>query len=169
MVMTRYAREERRLGLPVLRTPATEVRLVAAESRDAGTEVNIVLTVRSDARYLSLIRTVTVDMCGSLGLADDIADGVKLAVGEAVANAMEHGSPNGSADSVTVVFGRTDDSLRVEIIDEGPGICMPIDIRKCRRRNRGFGLKLMESLMDKVYIEDAPRGTHLVMTKRLPN
>lgn len=169
MVMTRYAREEKQLGVQALTRPAPNFRPAASESRDSNVDVSIVLTVRSDARYLSLIRRVTSDMCESFGLTDMVVDGVKLAVGEAVANAMEHGSPNGGNDSVTIIFGRADDSLRVEVIDEGPGLCLPIDIRKCRRRNRGFGLKLMRSLMDSVHFEDAAQGTHLVMTKRLPN
>ena len=130
-------------------------------------DVGLALTVRSDPKYLSLIRGVTADVCESLGISLDTAYGVKLAVGEAVSNAMEHGSPNGKADSVQIVFAKSENSLRVDVIDAGPGICFPVNMRRCRRRNRGFGLSLMRSLMDTVDFVRVEQGTHLAMTKRL--
>lgn len=169
MAMTRLA--ERHGGTiasaPRMRFPDFE----CAPHEDGGAtlDVNIVLTLRSDARYLSLIRGVTKDVCGHLGLSADATDAVKLAVGEAVANAMEHGSPNGKDDSVVVIFNKAEAGLTVEVIDHGAGICFPIDRRRCRRRNRGFGITLMRSLMDSVEYVHTDRGTHLVMTKRLPS
>ncbi len=152
--------------------PRMQLRELECASReDTGTalDVNVVLTLRSDARYLSLIRGVTKDVCAHLGLSSDATDGVKLAVGEAVANAMEHGSPDGKDNSVVVIFNKCDGSLTVEVIDQGDGICFPINRRRCRQRNRGFGITLMRSLMDTVEYVQADKGTHLVMTKRLPS
>ena len=125
------------------------------------------LSLKSEPRYLSLVRAVAVDICGELGLTCEVTDGVRLAVGEGVANAMEHGSPHGPDDSISVIFVKMDDGLRIEIIDQGPGVCLPVNTRRCRRRNRGFGLRLIRNLMDRVEFLDVPRGTHLVMTKRL--
>jgi serine/threonine-protein kinase RsbW len=141
----------------------------SGECAGSALDVNIVLKLRSDARYLSLIRGIAVDVCRNLGLTHEATDGVKLAVGEAVANAMEHGSPNGKHDSVVVIFTKAENSLKIEVVDEGPGVCFPIDRRRCRRRNRGFGMILMRSLMDTVEYLPVEKGTHLVMTKRLPS
>ena len=163
MVMERYVRQQKRVDTSATRMLLPEIRSATHIPLD----VKIVLTLKSDPRYLSLLRAVTADVCGELGLACEVIDGVKLAVGEGVANAMEHGSPNGMADSITVVFVKTEDGLRIEVIDQGPGVCMPVNTRRCRRRNRGFGLRLIRNLMDKVEFLDVPKGAHLVMTKRL--
>ena len=163
MVIERYVRQQKRVDTSATRMLLPEIR----SATDIPLDVKIVLTLKSDPRYLSLLRGVTADICGELGLACEVIDGVKLAVGEGVANAMEHGSPNGMADSITVVFVKTEDGLRIEVIDQGPGVCMPVNTRRCRRRNRGFGLRLIRNLMDKVEFLDVPKGAHLVMTKRL--
>jgi len=163
MVMERYVRQQKRVDTSATRMLLPEIR----SATDVSLDVKIVLTLKSDPRYLSLLRGVTADICGELGLACEVIDGVKLAVGEGVANAMEHGSPNGRADSITVMFVKTEDGLRIEVIDQGPGVCMPVNTRRCRRRNRGFGLRLIRNLMDKVEFLDVPKGAHLVMTKRL--
>lgn len=167
MVIARYIKQRKHSGRSDHGTIMPEIGSAAMRETDASAEAKIVLTLRSDPRYLCLVRAIAVDVCSDLGLACEVTDGVKLAVGEAVANAMEHGSPNGKADSITVTFAKTENGLRVEVIDQGPGICLPVDVRRCRRRNRGFGISLMRNLMDSVEFQNVPRGTHLVMTKRL--
>lgn len=166
MHINEFARVDVSSGLAtcwMLRSQRTTRRSSEAPDLDVG----LALTVRSDPGYLSLIRGITGDVCESLGINLDAAYGVKLAVGEAVSNAMEHGSANGKADSVQIIFAKSEESLRVDVIDTGPGMCFPVNLRRCRRRNRGFGLRLMRNLMDTVDYLRVERGTRLVMTKRL--
>lgn len=135
---------------------------------DLGLRLEIILTVRSDPRYLSVVRGVTQDIAAKLCLSRDAAYAVKLAVGEACANAMEHGSPAGKADRISVTFASDGRNLRVEVSDVGPGICAPRNRRFWRPRMRGYGIILMRSLMDKVDFVETGRGTRVVLIKRLP-
>jgi len=146
----------------------TRVRNEARPSTP-GFDADVVLVLRSDLRYLSLIRRVTDDVTSGVNLRGEAAEEVKLAVGEACANAIRHGSPRGRADRIMVVFAHDDSGLTVEVADTGPGICPKPDGRRCRLRMGGYGIRLMRALMDDVQFVEMERGTRVIMTKRIRN
>jgi anti-sigma regulatory factor (Ser/Thr protein kinase) len=101
--------------------------------------------------------------CGFAGT--DLAD-VETAVGEALANAAEHGHRPGSGFEVRVHLDR--ERVVIEIEDEGggfPGAPGPAAASPPHDALRGFGIYLMRQLMDEVSFDE--RGTCVRLTKRL--
>jgi len=94
----------------------------------------------------------------ALGLGEDSRDDVATAVGEALANAVEHaycGVELGAVELQAHVVdgGRT---LSVEVIDCGSFI------ERAPRPDRGFGLRIAQSIVRSLSI-DAENGTHVRM------
>lgn len=107
-----------------------------------------------------------------LGFDRDSIDEIKLAVIEAVINAIEHGS--NAERTVYITFGLSRQPLRMTIIigDSGEGFdpdsVREPDIREKinkHERKRGWGLKIMRSLMDEVIINSSPSGTQVMLIK----
>jgi anti-sigma regulatory factor (Ser/Thr protein kinase) len=91
----------------------------------------------------------------------------ETAIGEALANAVEHGHREGSF--FTVRARATRGTFEVEIADNGRGFRDGADggrVRPPSDSPRGFGLFIMRSLMDDVAFADG--GTVVRLTKRLP-
>lgn len=99
----------------------------------------------------------------------DRIDEVKMALIEAIINAFEHSKSQDG--KVRIKFVIADDSLTVVIQDHGKGfeinsIEKPDITQKLKAEyKRGWGLMLIENLMDTVYIESSEHGTTLVMSK----
>ncbi len=106
----------------------------------------------------------------------DKIDEVKMAVVEACINAFEHsGTPDRKVeiDFRIGVEGREDGRpyLEVDVMDAGHGFDpsrletpdFPTKLRSSRKR--GWGIKIIESLMDDVRIESGARGTRIIMRK----
>jgi anti-sigma regulatory factor (Ser/Thr protein kinase) len=84
---------------------------------------------------------------------------ITVAVGEAAANAVEHAY--GPEDATYVVEAEAaEGNVRVAVRDLGRW-------RPPRKDNRGFGLGLMEALVDSVEIEKRDDGTTVRLTHRL--
>jgi anti-sigma regulatory factor (Ser/Thr protein kinase) len=92
---------------------------------------------------------------------DDTSDDILTAVGEALANAMEHAYDDGAENDVELLARVVDaTTLAVDVFDRGT----------FRKReplpNRGFGLRIVEAIAQNVTI-DMDRGTHVRMIFRL--
>jgi len=104
---------------------------------------------------------------------EELAD-VKTAVSEAVTNAIVHGYADapGTVRLHAVLY--EDDTLKVDVIDNGRGI---EDIALARTpffttcgedEGSGMGFTVMESFMDEVSVQSKPgRGTTVTLVKRL--
>lgn len=97
-------------------------------------------------------------------------DEVKHALIEACINAFEHSASE--EGKVYVTFRIEPEALVVVIQDFGHGF-EPAQVEKPRLEHklggthkRGWGLLMMESLMDAVAIESGPAGTRITMTKK---
>ncbi len=90
-----------------------------------------------------------------------------VAAGEALANALQHGSPRGADDDITVRFFCYADEVAVEVGDRGSGmdaapICAPEPTQA-----GGRGIHFMRTMADDVLFACGPTGTRVLLTKKL--
>ncbi len=93
---------------------------------------------------------------------EDLHD-IESAVGEALANAVEHGSLDGSLVGVCATM--RDRDLVVEIHDSGTGFAgwqKPARLRPMPHAVRGHGIFIMLQLMDDVVYADEGRCVRLI-------
>lgn len=93
---------------------------------------------------------------------------VRLALDEALVNAVKHGNENDPSKSVLVDFEIDDQQLVLQIEDEGPGF-KPDDLpdptaAENLSRPNGRGVMLMRAYMTQVEFND--RGNRVILTKR---
>ena len=123
------------------------------------------LAVSKTAEALALLSHFSVDQI----------DEIRHAVIEACINAMEHSdSPD---RKIYLKFSVFDDRMEIRVRDRGRGF----DIRRIEKpnlrqklemgtRKRGWGLMLINNLMDDVKIEPEEPGISVIMTKQVsPN
>ena len=96
---------------------------------------------------------------------------VSMAILEACLNSFEHSRSEDK--NVYITFRVKEDRLLIILKDYGGGFD-PSKLEEPKMENklkpgvrkRGWGLKLMESMMDSVEIESGPQGTTITMTKK---
>ena len=89
---------------------------------------------------------------------------IQVAVGEAVANAIEHGSPLGTENQVKIVCDLGEEALKIEISDQGE-FKKAVPRLDAQLNYRGHGVLLMLALMDKVIIDESRYGTKVTLIK----
>lgn len=102
-----------------------------------------------------------------------ILDEVRVAVSEAVSNAIIHGYGRDNTKEVSLYAELFEGALRVRVADNGVGIA---DIELARRPDfttgqdhLGLGFAFMESFMDEVEVKSTlGRGTVVTLLKLLP-
>lgn len=99
----------------------------------------------------------------SCGIGSRTAQDVLVAVGEACANAIEHGHRHSPGRQVRLRAVSTANQLRLTITDTGRWrTSQPGD-----GTHRGHGIALMRALMQQVTIEPGPGGTTVDMYLRI--
>jgi len=128
------------------------------------------------APEMEIAATAQVSALGEwMEMGRDKIDEVKMAVVEACINAFEHSAT--PDHKVELAFRVGDEEggrgpyLEVDVTDAGHGFdptrLRTPEIAAALRspRKRGWGIKIIESLMDDVRIESGERGTRIVMRK----
>lgn len=106
----------------------------------------------------------------SMGMSQDKIDEIKMAVIEACLNALEHSQANTREFHVTFsILGREEpEALQITVRDSGIGFSpggRGAAKEKVALSKRGWGLSIIEGLMDEVRIESGAGGTTVVMCK----
>lgn len=108
---------------------------------------------------------------GRLGLGEEIAFGVDMAVREAVTNAVLHGNKQQLEKTVEVTLSNTTSALEITIRDHGVGfdpgsVPDPTDPQNLMKSN-GRGILFMNTFMDEIqWLRHDEGGTVVRMIKR---
>ncbi|WP_026487581.1 anti-sigma F factor [Caldanaerobius polysaccharolyticus] len=104
---------------------------------------------------------------------EELAD-IKTAVSEAVTNSIIHGYEGKSGYIKMNARLLDDDTVEIEVIDEGKGIenveeaRKPLFTTKPELERSGMGFTIMETFMDSLDVySELGKGTKVVMTKRI--
>lgn len=122
------------------------------------------LRLPADSSRLSEARRFVVEAAAEFGFEDAMQHQIKLAINEAVANAMEHGSP-AAGDEVELRAVNEDGALAIYVSDSGS--FTPRTAHREAMPERGRGLAFMDLLMDEVEVRPGAHGTRIRLLKRL--
>jgi serine/threonine-protein kinase RsbW len=122
-------------------------------------------TFTSDIRNVALARKGIASFASVCGFSDEAVADIRLAAGEALSNAVEHGRTT-RARRFAVYCAFDGSKLTVEIRDSGHGFPAPPECSSVEPddRGRGFGIFLMRRLMDDVTF--ARNGTIVRLVRR---
>jgi len=141
---------------------------------DTATAGKVELRIPAQPRFLEVAR-LAVAAIARMSFDIDAIEDIKLAVGEACTNVIQHASESGSDREIQIVCSLQPEQLTVEVHDAGPGfdpdLCVEqIDLDTVEPEDlpdSGFGLLLMKALMDDFTCRSQPgAGTLVRMVKR---
>lgn len=123
--------------------------------------------IPADTRYIAVVRRGIRSLAESAGFSKDAVADVEVAVSEAVANSVAHGSPNPRAAVVSVKCKASNDLLVVEIEDQGAVDSLPSMPPECDpRQETGRGMLMMRALMDECEDCRTETGLRVRMAKQ---
>ena len=132
----------------------------------------IFVNIPSNPIFERVVRASAAELGEAVGLAPERIEDLKLAVSEAVNNAIDHGNQHQSHKLVEVMFSLDNEKLEVRISDEGEGVeRIDFSRRVIEEGNldsgmhRGFGMYLISTLVDDYEVNSSHGGT--TMTLRL--
>lgn len=123
------------------------------------------------ARSCSLadIRAEVCETLEPLQIPDAAFFDIRVAVGEALANAIRHGSPHGEEDSVSVTVSVYPDRVMFVVTDRGEGFDGECASDGDPYAASGRGVMFMRALMDKVdFVRLPDGGTAVTLVRHIP-
>lgn len=135
---------------------------------DTEPEWTEMLRAPADVERLASTRMRVIELIEPLGLSESALFDVKVAVGEALANAVRHGSPRGSADEIAVSVAAYPDRVAVSVMDSGCGFDGAPEASDDVYASSGRGIMFMRALMDGVqFVRCDGGGTMVTLVKSL--
>jgi anti-sigma regulatory factor (Ser/Thr protein kinase) len=119
-------------------------------------------SIRADVTRLKEARDFAERCAADFGLGEDARYQVRLAISEAVTNAIQHGSSSPS-DPIRITVAEESDALVFEVADTGR---FRPRVRRGPLPESGRGLEFMRLVMDDVDLRPGADGTLLRFTKR---
>jgi len=134
-------------------------------------EVKLTLPMEPDMEVVA--GQAASSLAAFIGMSPDRVDEVRLAVVEACINAFEHSQSAERKVEITfcLIGDRDPDCLEIQVHDRGVGFAFSeveepkIEAKLKGSRKRGWGLKIIQGLMDDVRILSGSSGTTVVMSK----
>ncbi|APC47110.1 anti-sigma B factor RsbW [Virgibacillus halodenitrificans] len=134
------------------------------------------MKVPAKAEYVGVIRLSISGIANRMGFSYEDIEDLKVAISEAITNTVTHAYNEKDEGEVTIGFGIYEDRLEIMVADHGGSF----DLNKIKDdigpykntesveslREGGFGLFLINALMDKVEISNN-YGVIVLMTKYL--
>ena len=120
--------------------------------------------ISADVGRLKEARDFADHVAVEFGLDEEARYEVRLAMSEAVTNAIEHGSSS-PADQIKIVASVEAGRLVFEVLDTGR--FRPRVVRRGEMPESGRGLEFMRVLMDEVDVRPGTAGTLLRFAKRI--
>lgn len=120
------------------------------------------LELAADVNRLATVREEVCEIIEPLGFPDSGLFDIKVALGEALANAIRHGAPADGAGEVQVNVVAYDDRVILEVMDNGAGFDGRHTGNEDLYAPSGRGIMFMRALMDRVEFDRSPSGGTLV-------
>ncbi|WP_349409234.1 anti-sigma B factor RsbW [Pseudalkalibacillus sp. SCS-8] len=134
--------------------------------------IEMVIPAKPD--YVGVARLTVSGIASRMGYTFDEIEDIKIAVSEAITNAVNHAYGEDEGE-IRLSYGMYDDKLEITVMDKGKSFDVeeikhttgPVNGKPVEQINEGgLGLFLIETLMDKVDISD-DAGVVVMMTKYL--
>lgn len=146
--------------------------LVERGKRMKGNKMN--LTFSSIPENVTIARMLATALGAQLDLPINELEELKVAVSEAVSNAIIHGYGNNPNYFVTLEFEATAEKIIIQVIDKGCGIP---DVKQAMQASfstdperMGLGFIFMQSFMDELNVQsEMNNGTTVAMVKYINN
>lgn len=127
---------------------------------EMGDQEPVSLRVPSSPEYVLLPRLVVSSLGETAGFgAEDVYD-LKLAITEAVTNVIQHAA----VESMLVEYRAAPGKLEVSVLDSGAGFNVEA-LEGEPGENGGFGLNIIRSLVDEMYLDSNGSGTTVKITR----
>jgi serine/threonine-protein kinase RsbW len=112
------------------------------------------------------------DEVKAAGFSDNAQFAIRLALDEALNNAISHGNQKVPDKTVTVDYRITDDEVRIHVTDQGTGFepeqVPDPTLDEFLERPHGRGIMLMRAYMTQVAFENKGKTVSLVKTRSCP-
>lgn len=128
----------------------------------------IELHIPSELGYEKIAMSTAAATARKMGFWSDRVEDLRTAIGEAVANAIEHGNQQNVEIKVLVLLTIQEKSLALNVVDQGHQPIPPIPPkRQIREDNRGWGMFLIKNLVDEVNVVAQPGRNEMRMVIHL--
>ena len=126
------------------------------------------MSTPADLEHLAAMRERVVELLDQVGMDESSLFDVKVAVGEALANAVRHGSPMGTQNDVVVQVEAFTDRVGIAVSDSGCGFDGAPTASDDVYAASGRGIMFMRALMDSVqFFRCEGGGTMVALVKSI--